>query len=172
MKPIKLQLNAEQLAAVADVYRQTKEARIRTRAQVILLNAEQGMVSSAISSIVRLEEVTVQRILHRFESRGLQGLKDEPRSGRPRKMTEAYLHQLLQTVRRRPRALGLEFSLWTLDNLRAYMNTQTGLMLARETIRRHLKENGFTFSRPQHTISSPDPDYEVKKKRLSKHGTK
>ncbi len=172
MKPILLQLSEEELSSLAKVYRQTKEARIRTRAQIILLNAEQGLVSSAIARIVRMEEVSVQRILHRYEAKGIEGLKDEPRPGRPRKMTEDYLGKLLGTVRRRPRSLGLDFSIWTLDYLRDYMAKQTGIVLARETIRRHLKANGITFSRPQHTISSPDPDYEVKKKRSKRPGKK
>ena len=35
-----------------------------------------------------------------------------------------------------------------------------------ETVRRELAKEGIVFSRPQHTISSPDPDYQVKKRRL------
>lgn len=168
MKPIKIELQDEDIKALEQLYRQTKDVRMRTRAQIILLNGEQDLVSSAIASIVRMNEVSVQRILHRYQSKGIEGLKDEPRTGRPPKMTAAYLEKLIATVRRRPRALGLDFSIWTLDYLRDYMAEQTGVLLSRETIRRHLKKQGITFSRPQHKISSPDPDYEVKKKRSKK----
>ncbi|MCB9306306.1 MAG: helix-turn-helix domain-containing protein [Lewinellaceae bacterium] len=171
MKSIQIELKADEISDLEHLYHQTKDIRTRTRVQIILLNGEQGMVSSAIASIVRMNDVSVQRILHRYQSKGLQGLEDEPRSGRPQKMTEAYLEKLLATVRRRPRALGLDYSIWTLDYLRDYMAKHTGMVLSRETIRRHLKEKGITFSRPQHKISSPDPDYEVKKKRSKKQET-
>ncbi|MBK8880184.1 MAG: helix-turn-helix domain containing protein [Haliscomenobacter sp.] len=170
MKPIKLKLKEEELKALEQLYHQTKDVRLRTRAQIILLNGEQGMVTPSICCIVRMNEVSVQRILHRYQAQGIEGLKDEPRGGRPRKMTAEYLEKLIATVRRRPRALGLNYSIWTLDYVRDYMVKQTGILLSRETIRRHLYKQGITFSRPQHKISSPDPDYEVKKKRSKKPG--
>ncbi len=60
-----------------------------------------------------MNKVSVQRILHRYQTKGIEGLKEEPRSGRPAKMASAYFEKLITTVRRRPRALGLEFSIWT-----------------------------------------------------------
>ncbi len=168
MKPIKLELSVEAMKALEELYKSTKDIRLRTRSQIILLNGEQSMTASKIAVIVRMHEVSVQRILRRYQSLGIEGLEDEARSGRPQKMTPEYLDKLVNTVRRRPRALGLDFSIWTLDYLRDYMIEQTGVALARETIRRHLKKQGITFSRPQHKISSPDPDYEVKKKRSKK----
>ncbi|WP_222845947.1 helix-turn-helix domain-containing protein [Flavilitoribacter nigricans] len=168
MKPIKVELKEDDLKALEQLYHQTKDVRMRTRAQIILLNGEQCLVAGAIASIVRMNEVSVQRILHRYQTQDIEGLKDEPRSGRPPKMTAAYLEKLIATVRRRPRALELDYSVWTLDYLRDYMAEQTGILLSRETIRRHLKKADITFSRPQHKISSPDPDYEVKKKRSKK----
>jgi hypothetical protein len=42
---------------------------------------------------------------------------------------------------------------------------QTGMRVCDETIRRALKDAAIVLSRPQHTISSPDPAYAVKKRR-------
>ncbi|WP_434101845.1 transposase [Methylocaldum gracile] len=67
-------------------------------------------------------------------------------------------------VRRRPRSLGLPFSLWTLQRLVDYLAEQTGIRIALETLRQVLKGEGIVLSRPQHKISSPDPEYQVKKK--------
>jgi hypothetical protein len=47
-----------------------------------------------------------------------------------------------------------------------YLAEHTGLRVSDETIRRALKQAGIVLSRPQHKISSPDPDYQVKKRRL------
>jgi transposase len=148
------------------LYRTTKVPRLRTRAQMMLLAAEQGLKGAQIARIVRESEATVLRWLKRYRAGGLEGLHDAPRPGRPAQLTEAYRAELLAAVRRRPRSLGLPFSLWTLQRVVDYLAEQTGLRVSDETVRRALKHMGIVLSRPQHKISSPDPEYEVKKRRL------
>jgi hypothetical protein len=48
------------------------------------------------------------------------------------------------------------------------MAEQTGMRVSDETVRQVLKAGGIVLSRPQHKISSPDPEYLVKKRRLKK----
>jgi transposase len=59
-----------------------------------------------------------------------------------------------------------------LQRLVDYLAENTGLRLSDETVRRELKQAGIVLSRPQHKISSPDPEYEVKKRRLKIPATK
>ena len=82
-------------------------------------------------------------------------------------MTRAYRERLLAVVRRRPRALGQPFSLWTGERLAAYLAEQTSLRVSRETVYRLLRAGGIHLNRPQHTITSPDPEYALKKRRSS-----
>jgi transposase len=167
MKPIQIpSLSEPDNRALDELYRTTKDPRLRTRAQMILLSAEQGLKVPAISIIVRESEVTVQRWLKRYLAEGVEGLKDAPRPGRPGPVTEAYRSELLSAVRHRPRSLDLPFSLWTLQRLVAYLAEQTGLRVSDETVRQILKRLDIVLSRPQHKISSPDPEYQVKKRRL------
>ena len=56
--------------------------------------------------------------------------------------------------------------MWTLRRLADYLAEETGLHISFETVRRKLAKEDILFSRPQHTISSPDPDYQVKKKTI------
>jgi hypothetical protein len=51
------------------------------------------------------------------------------------------------------------------------MAEQTGIRASYETVRLLLKDREIVLSRPQHKISSPDPDYLVKKRRLKKQET-
>jgi hypothetical protein len=53
--------------------------------------------------------------------------------------------------------------LWTLQRLVDFMAEETGLRFSTETVRLILKANDIVISRPQHKVSSPDPEYEVKK---------
>jgi transposase len=148
------------------LYRTTTAPRLRTRAQMVLLSAEQGLKVPQIAVIVRESEATVLRWLKRYRAEGLKGLQDAPRPGRPAEVTAGYRAELLAAVRRRPRSLGLPFSLWTLQRLVDYLAEQTGIRVSDETVRRALKQAATVLSRPQHKISSPDPEYQVKKRRL------
>jgi transposase len=163
------ELSAQQLTELADLYRTTRDVRLRTRAQMVLLAAEQQLPASAIAPIVRESEETVRRWLKRYQAAGLEGLRDQHRGGRPATVTDAYREQLLYAVRRRPRSLDQPYSLWTLQRLADYLAEQTGIRVEDETVRLHLKAAGIVLSRPQHTISSPDPEYAVKKGRSKRH---
>ena len=159
-------LRVEQLAELEELYQKTDKPRYRTRAQMVLLSSEQGLKAEEIAQIVRESHITVLRWLKRYLAEGIEGLQDAPRPGRSTVVTEEYRKRLLEVVRRRPRSLGLEYSMWTLQRLSDYLAEETGIRTSYETVRRELVKENIVFSRPQHTISSPDPEYQIKKRRL------
>jgi transposase len=167
MKPIQItDLSEEQLNELAELYRTTHDVRLRTRAQMVLLAEEQSFTVAAIATIVRESEGTVRCWLKRYQAEGIDGLRSLVGGGAPPKVTKEYQELLLKVVRRRPRSLGQPYSMWTLQRLAGYMAEQTGIRVEDETVRVHLKEAEIVLSRPQHTISSPDPEYLLKKRRL------
>ena len=165
------ELSSDELAALHQLYRETKEARMRTRAQIVLLAAENQLTAPQISKLVRVNDQTVRNWLKRYSAQGIQGLFDEPRSGAPRKVTDSYEQRLLEVVRQRPRALAQPFSMWTIQRLVDFLSAEIGIRLSKATVQRLLDDNGIVFSRPQHTVSSPDPEYEVKKRRLKSNAS-
>lgn len=165
-------LSGEEIRELDQFYHTTGRASLRTRAQIILLAAEQSLVAVQIGIIVRLNEQTVRRWLKRYRAEGLNGLMDIPRPGRPPKVTSAYQQRLLQLVRQRPRSLDHPFSLWTTQRLADVLAEETGIRVDAETVRRYLAASGIVLSRPQHTISSPDPHYILKKRRLKQPATR
>lgn len=160
------EIKQAELEKLQELYDKTQDVRLRTRAQIILLSSEQNMTTPQISVIVRLNDQTVRRWMRRFNAEGINGLADKPRPGAPGKVTSEYCEQLLGVVRQRPRALNQDYSLWSLERLADYMTEETGIRVSVDTVRRRLKAGGIVLSRPQHTISSPDPEYKVKKRRL------
>lgn len=164
-------LTEKQLSELEELYHKTKTPRYRTRAQMVLLSAEKGLKAEEIAQIVRESYITVLRWLKRYIAEGVTGLSDNPRAGRNSTVTEAYRTKLKEIVRRRPRSLGLEYSMWTLRRLADYLAEETGVRVSHETVRRELAKEEIVFSQPQHTISSPDPDYQVKKRRSKKPAT-
>ena len=66
------------------LYRQTENADIRTRCQMILLS-NQGHSTGEIASLIFFDEDTVLYWFDRYEAENLKGLEDRPHSGRPTK---------------------------------------------------------------------------------------
>ncbi len=170
--PIRLPMLApEAIKELDELYRTTHDVRLRTRAQMVLLAAEQQLTAPAIAQIVRADPETVGTWLKRYQAEGVNGLADKPRVGSPVKVTAAYREQLLQAVRQRPRSLNQPYSTWTLQRLADYMAEQTGIRVEGETVRIYLKAADIVLTRPQHKVSSPDPEYQVKKRRLKTPAT-
>lgn len=166
MRPLEIPIPDEkELEALQEAYQSTKDVRLHTRIQMVFLAVEQHLTAAAIAAIVRSNEETVRRWLKRWMTEGVEGLKDRPMPGAPSKVTQAYKEQLLFVVRQRPRSLEQDYSMWTLQRLSNYMAEQTGIRASYETVRLLLKDGGVVLSRPQHKISSPDPEYQVKKRR-------
>jgi transposase len=121
--------------------------------------------------IVRESAVTVLGWLDRYSAEGIPGLMDAPRAGRRSILTIEFRQRWLAVVRRRPRSLEREFSRWTLPRLVDFMAEDPGIRVATETIRRAVAKEEIVFSRPQPTLSSPDPEEQVKKRQWKKRVT-
>ena len=171
MRALQLNLTPEDIAVLDKAYHSTKDVRFRNRIQMILLAAEHHLTATAIAAIVRQDDQTVRNWLKRYQAEGLDGLSDMPRAGAPRKVSAAYREQVVAAVRQRPRSLEQPFSAWTLQRLADYMTQQTGIRVSDDTVRLILREAEIVLSRPQHKVTSPDPEYLVKKRRLSKPAT-
>ena len=172
MRPIYLRpLTEAEHTDLDRLYRTARSPRLRIRVQAILLAAERGWHAGQIAPIVRMNPASVLRWIKRFNAEGTRGLEDAPRPGKPKKASRAYRERLEEIVRQRPRSLGLEFSLWTLRRLADFMAEETGERVSYESVRRYLKAAGIVFRRPQHTITSPDPEYLLKKRRSRRSET-
>ena len=173
MNPLQLPpLSPEAIQELDTLYHSTHDVRVRTRAQMILLAAEQQLTAPQIGAIVRKNDYTVRRWMRRYRAEGVNGLSDAPRVGGTPKVTSAFCERLVELVRQRPRALGHPFSLWTCQRLADILAEETGIRVDAETVRRRLGMVNIVLSRPQHMVSSPDPEYMVKKRRLKTRGVR
>ena len=89
--PIQLRsVTKDELEALNKLYRETKDVRLHTRSQMILLAAEEQMKAPQIAKLVRMNEQSVRIWLKRYHAEGLGGLYDAPRTGAPARVTKAY----------------------------------------------------------------------------------
>jgi len=85
MRPGRLiQLNEQEREALRQLYRQTKDADLRSRCQMLLLSADGHRVGE-IAELTLFYENSVLFWFDRYEAEGLDGLEDRPKSGRPPK---------------------------------------------------------------------------------------
>src|ERR671916_3541329 len=111
----------------------TVGAGLVRRAQIVL-HALEGLKAPEISARLDLCGPTVRHWLQRFNARGLPGLEEDVRSGRPPTYSAEQRSAVIDTALTRPADLGLPFACWTLDRLVAYLGEQKGIAMRRSRI--------------------------------------
>jgi len=122
----------------------TEPARAVERARIIWL-AHQGGRVPAIAAALRLTPATVRQWLKRFNAHGVEGLRDQPRAGRPPTYTAEEVGEVIALSLTSPRSLGLPFASWTLDRLAAYLHEQKGIAIKRTRIAELLLAEGLRW---------------------------
>ena len=157
-------LTAEEERAVDRLARsRTEPARAVERARIVWL-AHQGRRVPAIAREVGASEATVRLWLKRFAARGLDGLADAARSGRPPTYTPEEVGAVVAASLTKPDDLGLPFGSWTLDRLAAYLNEERGIPIKRSRIGEVLQDEGLRW-RTQETWFGERPDPAFAEKR-------
>jgi transposase len=100
----------------------------------IIWLSKEGKLVAAIAEELRVSKPTVRLWIKRFNANGLEGLADQPRTGRPWTYTPEEVGELIASALTNPKSLGLPFASWTLDRLEAYLNEQKGIAMKRSRI--------------------------------------
>lgn len=111
----------------------TLPARTVERARLIRF-AHDGLSISQIAHRLQRSRPSVMKWIERFNAKGVDGLDDEPRSGRPATYTPEEVAQVIATALTAPQTLQLPFASWTLDRLEQYLNEQCGIAIKRSRI--------------------------------------
>jgi transposase len=154
------ELTAEEQSAINKLaHARTAPARRVERARIIVY-ASQGEGAPAIAERLRLDAYTVRGWIHRFNARGLAGLEDRPRAGRPPTYTPEQVATVIATALTEPRALDLPFASWTLDRLAAYLNEHKGIAIKRSRIDELLRAEGLRWRRHESWFGARvDPEF-------------
>jgi transposase len=73
--------------------------RVSERIRMVLLSSRDYTVPQ-IATIFECDEATVRTWIERFEAGGVEGLRDSPRSGRPRKVDAVVRETIRQEMER------------------------------------------------------------------------
>ena len=137
--------------------------RDRLRAQIVLA-AAQGRDNARIAARLGVAVDTVRKWRGRFAERGLPGLEDLPRSGRPRRISEADRAAVVALACQLPAATGVPLSRWTGPELAAELAAQclVSAPISVTSLLRILAENPVRPWQYQSWIYPRDPDFAAK----------
>jgi len=136
--------------------------RDRLRAQIVLA-AARGHDNARIAADLAITVDTVRKWRGRFAGRGLAGLADLPRCGRPRRISELTRAAMVALACQLPAATGVPLSRWTGPELLAEITRAgTGDELSVSSVLRILAEHPVKPWQYQSWISPRDPDFAAK----------
>jgi transposase len=144
----------------------SSDAFVLRRCQILLASAR-GQRAPMIASQLGCDDQTVRNVIKGFNTKGLAVLKAG--SSRPHRLRTIFsqqgAQQLKELLHRSPRDFGHQRGTWTLE-LAAQVSFEQGIVptqVSSESVRRALKRLGTNWKRAKHWITSPDPQYLLKK---------
>lgn len=165
-----LVLDAEIRSTLETLSRSRNAARGRVDRAVILLSYADGESISAIARERSMARSAVNRIVNRALEIGVLGaLEDQPRSGRPPRLTREARAWLVSLACQKPKDLGYPHELWTVDLLVRHIQghcKEAGHPSLSEvvggTVSKILKRNKVRPHKVRYYLERRDPDFDQK----------
>jgi transposase len=147
----------------------TTDATVFRNATVILMT-DVGHSKASIAEDLGCCPATVDNVRRRYREVGLEGLRPVKPVGRTSRATAAYRAALREAVQTPPHTLGFGFSVWSANRLAKYLEKKTGIGLGEDRMREILREEGFSFQRPKHTMKGKRDEaaYEKSRRQLKR----
>ena len=167
---LKIELNEPALAELGQRLKKAKSQSALIYMDLKIIEfSHQGHSPAEIGQLLGLHPNTVRSILKKFKAHGFAGLDRKPR-GQPEEKLKAYDKTYWEDILSQPPSsfekLESPDQNWTYDLVQAYLERYLSIKVTISTIWNHLRKVGFTSGRAKLSITSPDPEYQVKRQRL------
>ncbi len=135
--------------------RRERDGRVAARV-IALTNALDGMSREAAARAAGMDRQTLRDWVHRFNAEGVEGLRDQPRPGRPPRMTEGQQAAFEALVLRGPDPERDGVSAWRLADVCAHAGRAYGVRYSEWGMARLLRRLGLPRqkARPRHPQGS------------------
>lgn len=153
--------------ALAEVER--KKPTQRLTAAIAYKN---GVSQTDLAKWYDVERRTIYSWLKRLDQEPLeQAVRDDHRSGRPRKLTTEQQTRVEETLHNSPTEAGYDAPAWTPALVQQYLDEQFDVEYSRPSCRRLLKEAGLSYQKPRRqTAEAEAEDREEFRDDLKKSG--
>lgn len=167
MKSLTIADSASIILGLQDEIRRSEESRYDHRLHGVLLVAH-GMSCPEVARLLGDAPRTVEYWVRRFEARGLTGLTEGARSGRPRRLTAEHLVQVERVLRHAPREVGLRGNVWDGKTLAAWVDQAFEIDLGVRQCQRLFRQLGFRLRKPRPMVAKADPERQKAHKKTPK----
>ena len=167
MKPLRVADASNIVLGLQDEIRRSEESRYDHRLHAVLLVA-QGLTCPEVARLLGDAPRTVENWVHRFEQRGLGGLVEGERPGRPTRLSAEQLEEINAILRQTPREVGLTGTLWDGKTLSAFIRMRFGIDIGVRQCQRLFRQLGFRRRKPRPMIAQADPELQEAHKKNSK----
>jgi transposase len=142
-----------------ELRRQARRAvgRVSERIHYVLLRSR-GYSLAQIADLYQIDERTVSHWLERYQTEGLRGLDDRPRSGRPRRAGAAAEAEVSQCLDQLPTMVAVARTTWTGRLLQRHLGERLACFLSLRSVGRLIHRLGFVWTRPQLSLKQDDPE--------------
>ena len=140
-----------------DEIRRSEEARYDHRLHAVLLVAK-GMSCPEASDYLGDSERTLRYWINRYTQKGLQGLVENERPGRPSRLTEKQIERINQALRRKPEDVGLRGGIWDGKLLSAFIQKEFQVSLGVRQCQRIFRQLHFRLRKPRPMIARANPE--------------
>jgi transposase len=124
-------------------------AGIRIAALLLILR---GWRSTAVASLFGLSRPTAVAWIRDANVRGVMGVEDRPRSGRPARVTPEAAQELEKALEKDPREFGLHRSRWDGVTVVEYLRKVWGISIKARQGRNWLQRLGFVLKKPGYRL--------------------
>ena len=161
------QVNDEGLKLLEKELKSTKDAKWYRRLKIIQLSSR-GETVGQLAKRFDVCQATVRAYIKRYNSGGLETLKPDKSSGRPPTihLTKAEWEELVHRSPCQFVKLNTGARNWTQDMLSEYCHEYLGVKISASAICMLLKRMGMRWNRGKLKVTSPDPQYTVKRERV------
>jgi transposase len=153
-----------------DEIRRSEESRYDHRLHGVLLVA-QGLSCPEVSRLLGDSPRTVEYWVGRFEDRGLAGLVEGERSGRPRRLSDEQLAEIDSVLRQTPESVGISSGIWDGKGLAAFIKMRYGVVLGVRQCQYMFRSLGFRRRKPRPLIARADPELQETYKKTPEAGS-
>jgi transposase len=155
MKPLTIADASAIVFGLQDEIRRSEESRYDHRLHGVLLVA-QGMSCPEVARLLGDAPRTVEYWVRRFEEKGLAGLVEGERSGRPRRLNDEQLEGIKSVLRQPPEFVGITCGVWDGKGLAAFIKKQYGVNLQVRQCQNMFNSFGFRRRKPRPLIARAD----------------
>lgn len=147
-----------------EMQRLEKQAKPKLRL-LVALKRKEGQSFDSIAGQLEMKRITVNKLLHRFQERGISAKEDEKRSGRPRSLTSPQLKSLKKRLIAGPRKG--QNPMWTTKMVMGHVEKKYGEKYTARHMRRLLRQLGFSVQRPRPRHYEANPAEQARFKKTS-----